>query len=107
MNSRPRIRCALCSLAPRMQPKPERKSSPVLTVILALILIGVIIFGYKKIKPVFDDARQQNQIQRTAPVEKNPSQGQAADTNNSSASDGTNSASDSGADKNNRSEERR
>src|SRR5579859_6691233 len=89
------------------QPEPERKSSPVLTVILALILIGVIIFGYKKIKPVFDDARQQNQIQRTAPVEKNPSQGQAADTNNSSASDGTNSASDSGADKNNRSEERR
>ena len=83
------------------QPEPERKSSPVLTVILALILVGVIIFGYKKIKPVFDDARQQNQIQRTVPVEKNPSQSQAGDTNNSSASDGTNSASDSGADKNN------
>ncbi|HJZ63483.1 MAG TPA: serine/threonine-protein kinase [Candidatus Acidoferrum sp.] len=82
------------------KPEPERKSSPVLTVILALILIGVIIFGYKKIKPVFDDARQQNQIQRTVPAEKNPSQNQT-DPSNSSASDGTNLASDTGAVKSN------
>src|SRR5262249_29985622 len=79
--------------------KPERKSSPVLTVFLALILIGVIIYGYKKIKPVFDDARQQNQIQRTVPVDKNPSQNQVAGADDSSTSDGTNS-SDPGADSN-------
>src|SRR6266480_2658995 len=50
--------------------EPPRKSSPFLTIFLALILVGVIIYGYRKIKPVFDDARQQNQIQRTAPVDK-------------------------------------
>ncbi|HWT89293.1 MAG TPA: serine/threonine-protein kinase [Candidatus Angelobacter sp.] len=50
--------------------EPPRKSNPFLTIFLALILVGVIIFGYRKIKPVFDDARQQNQIQRTAPVDK-------------------------------------
>jgi serine/threonine-protein kinase len=47
---------------------PPRKSNPILTTILALILVGVIIFGYRKIKPVFDDARQQNQIQRVSQV---------------------------------------
>jgi eukaryotic-like serine/threonine-protein kinase len=50
--------------------EPSRKSSPFLTVFLALILVGVIIYGYRKIKPVFDDARQQNQIQNAAPVKK-------------------------------------
>jgi len=50
--------------------EPSRKSSPFLTVFLALILVGVIIYGYRKIKPVFDDARQQNQIQNAAPVNK-------------------------------------
>ncbi len=54
------------------QPAPKKKSSPALTVFLALILIGVIVYGYKKIKPVFDDARQQNQIQRSGGVEKAP-----------------------------------
>lgn len=59
------------------QPEPQKKSSPVLTVFLALILIGVIVYGYKKIKPVFDDARQQNQIQRTGGIEKDPSKAEA------------------------------
>jgi eukaryotic-like serine/threonine-protein kinase len=54
------------------QPEPKKKSSPVLTVFLALVLIGVIVYGYRKIKPVFDDARQQNQIQRSGVVEKDP-----------------------------------
>src|SRR5260221_6070301 len=54
-----------------LQPIEEpRKSSPILTIFLGLILIGVIIFGYRKIKPVFDDARQQNKVQNTAPVDK-------------------------------------
>ncbi len=54
------------------QAPEERKSSPVWSVLLGLILVGVIVYGYRKIKPVFDDARQQNQIQRTTPVEKEP-----------------------------------
>ncbi|PYX53177.1 MAG: hypothetical protein DMG76_26660 [Acidobacteria bacterium] len=54
-----------------LQPVEEpQKSSPILTIFLGLILIGVIIFGYRKIKPVFDDARQQNKVQNTAPVDK-------------------------------------
>jgi eukaryotic-like serine/threonine-protein kinase len=65
------------------QAEPPRKSSPVLTVFLALILIGIIIFGYQRIKPVFDDARQQNQIQKTTPAEKGPAK---TDTNDSSTS---------------------
>ena len=68
------------------QPVSEpRKSSPVWTVLLGLILIGVIIYGYKKIKPVFDDARQQNQIQRTATTEKEPQSTQPADPNTAGA----------------------
>ena len=68
-----------------LQPLPEpRKSSPVWTVLLGLILIGVIIYGYKKIKPVFDDARQQNQIQRAATAAKEPQSAQPVDLNSAS-----------------------
>jgi serine/threonine-protein kinase len=68
------------------QPVSEpRKSSPVWTVLLGLILIGVIIYGYKKIKPVFDDARKQNQIQRTSTTEKEPQPTQPADPNTAGA----------------------
>ena len=81
------------------KPEPERKSSPVLTVILALILIGVIIFGYQRIKPLFDDARRQNQIQKSAPTERDPSKTQSGDPSNTSNSDGTNPNPDSGEDK--------
>src|SRR5215475_7667316 len=73
------------------KPEPERKSSPVLSVFLALILIGVIIYGYKKIKPVFDDARQQNQIQRST-VAENTSTAQPKDPVNSAAPEAENTA---------------
>ncbi|GAC1631608.1 MAG: hypothetical protein NVS9B14_03670 [Candidatus Acidiferrum sp.] len=75
------------------QPEPRKKSNPFLTVFLALILVGVILYGYKKIKPVFDDARQQNQIQRNGAVEKEP--GKIDATENSSASDNATVAADS------------
>ena len=79
------------------QPEPKKKSSPVLTVIMALILIGVIIFGYQRIKPVFDDARRQNQIQKNGSTEKDPKT-QSADPANSGDSDGTkNTSSDAGS----------
>ncbi|MBS1841310.1 MAG: protein kinase [Acidobacteria bacterium] len=77
-----------------LAPTPEkRKSSPVWSVLLGLILIGVIVYGYRKIKPVFDDARQQNQIQRTAPAEKDPPQ--SAQPNDNAAT-GSETASASG-----------
>jgi len=80
------------------QPEPARKSSPVLTVIMALILIGVIIFGYQRIKPVFDDARRQNQIQKSGSTEKDPAKTQSSDPASSADSDGANgSGSDSGS----------
>jgi serine/threonine-protein kinase len=69
-----------------LQPVSEpRKSSPVWTVLLGLILIGVIIYGYRKIKPVFDDARQQNQIQRAARTEKEPQSTQPTDSSTAGA----------------------
>ena len=61
------------------QPEPPKRSSPLLSIFLALVLIGVIVYGYRKIKPVFDDARQQNQIQRSGAVEKDPDKAAAAD----------------------------
>jgi serine/threonine protein kinase len=69
-----------------LQPPPEkRKSNPIWSVVLGLILIGVIVYGYRKIKPVFDDARQQNQIQKTAPTEKEPQSSQPNDSATESA----------------------
>jgi serine/threonine-protein kinase len=63
-----------------MAPVQERrKSSPIWSVLLGLILVGVIVYGYKKIKPVFDDARQQNQIQKTTVAEKEPQTSQQTD----------------------------
>ncbi len=65
------------------QEEPPRKSSPILTAILALILIGIIVFGYQRIKPVLSDARQQNQIQKTAPAQKDPTKTDANDSSTS------------------------
>src|SRR5258708_4867925 len=80
-----------------LQPVEEpRKSSPILTIFLGLILVGVIIFGYRKIKPVFDDARQQNQVQNTAPVDKgatkNPDRDPRATTTEDQTTDATDAA---------------
>src|SRR5579859_1261953 len=68
--------------------QPERKKHPVLTVFLALVLVGVIVYGYKKIKPVFDDARQQNLIQKNGGVEKDSSVDPATAEKPSSATEG-------------------
>src|SRR5262249_43953927 len=69
----------------RLEPvEPSRKSSPVWSILLGLVLIGVIVYGYKKIKPVFDDARQQNQVQRAVEKDRAPTQpGDASQTTNS------------------------
>src|SRR5580704_14190038 len=44
-------------IAPVEEPK---KSSPVLTVILALILVGVIVYGFNKLRPEFQATRELN-----------------------------------------------
>ncbi|HWZ96703.1 MAG TPA: serine/threonine-protein kinase [Candidatus Dormibacteraeota bacterium] len=67
-------------------PEPERKSSPIWSILLGLILVGVIVYGYRKIKPVFDDARQQNQIQRSTPGGQDP---QSTQPDNGSSPAGT------------------
>ena len=71
-----------------------RKSNPFLTIFLALILVGVIIFGYRKIKPVFDDARQQNQIQNAAPVDKGALKNADGDPGAATSGEKTSDASD-------------
>ncbi|HUI75581.1 MAG TPA: protein kinase [Candidatus Acidoferrum sp.] len=44
--------------------KEPRKKSPVLSVFVALLLIAVIYFGAKQIRPVFEAAREQNQAHK-------------------------------------------
>src|SRR5262249_55954488 len=68
--------------------EPPRKSSPVWSILLGLVLIGVIVYGYKKIKPVFDDARQQNQVQKAA--EKDPAATQTSDASQATEAEKTN-----------------
>jgi len=43
---------------PVQAPAPEQKTSTVATVLAAVLLVGVIIFGAQKIRPVFQAARQ-------------------------------------------------
>ena len=50
-------------IAPYEQPK---KKGVFGTILIALILIGVIVYGYYKIRPVFDDARQLNATQQSS-----------------------------------------
>lgn len=75
---------------------PPRKSSPIWSILLGLILVGVILYGYKKIKPVFDDARQQNQAQKAA----DSTGTQPGDNSSVTGSDKTDVSSESAADKN-------
>jgi len=85
------------SIAPLEAPK---KSSPVLTVILALILVGVIVYGFNKLRPEFQATRELNNRSRqesqvpdpstpkSAPSDSNPAASPApasADQPNSSA----------------------
>ena len=50
--------------------EPPRKKNLFLTVFLGLLLVGIIVFGFQKIRPEFEAARQQNQTQKAAVVEK-------------------------------------
>jgi serine/threonine protein kinase len=78
-----------------LQPVEEpRRSSPYLTIFLALVLVGVIIFGYRKIKPVFDDARQQNQTQNAAPVVKGSAKTPEGDPASATSGDKSSGASE-------------
>src|SRR5271154_4208326 len=51
------------SVPPYEQPK---KKGVFGTILIALMLIGVIVYGYNKIRPVFDDARQLNATQSSS-----------------------------------------
>ncbi len=71
-----------------------KKSSPVLTIILALILVGVIAYGFNKLRPEFQAARELNSrprqespasvtptVQKPAPSDTDPSVNPAPTTN--------------------------
>jgi eukaryotic-like serine/threonine-protein kinase len=52
-----------------------KKSSPVLTIILALILVGVIVYGFNKLRPEFQATRELNSRPRQeAPAPVTPTQ---------------------------------
>jgi serine/threonine protein kinase len=85
-------------IAPVEEPK---KSSPTLTIILALILVGVIVYGFNKLRPEFQATRELNNrsrqespapatppVQKSAPSETDPTASPApatTDQPNSSA----------------------
>jgi len=57
-------------IAPIEQPK---KNSPTLTIILALILVGVIVYGFNKLRPEFQATRELNSRPRQeAPIPASP-----------------------------------
>jgi serine/threonine protein kinase len=57
-------------IAPVEEPK---KSSPVLTVVLALILVGVIVYGFNKLRPEFQATRElNNRPRQEAPAPASP-----------------------------------
>jgi hypothetical protein len=48
--------------------EPKRKKNPLLTVLAALFLGGVIYFGVKQIRPVLEAAHEQNRVQSGKPL---------------------------------------
>jgi serine/threonine protein kinase len=57
-------------IAPIEEPK---KNSPTLTIILALILVGVIVYGFNKLRPEFQATRElNNRPRQEAPPSANP-----------------------------------
>src|SRR5258708_13753600 len=70
-------------IAPAPQPK---KSNAFATVLAAIFLLGVIVFGFQKIRPVFQAARQQTQ---TTKATREPARtGTAAEPNSPEKSNG-------------------
>src|SRR6266849_995266 len=72
-------------------PEPPKKKSVVGTIFAALLLLGVIVYGANKIKPVFEAARELHDAQRKegslpAPV---PASSETASTNSGAAPAGT------------------
>jgi serine/threonine protein kinase len=63
-----------------------KKSSPALTIILALLLIGVIVYGFNKLRPEFQAARELNSRPRQeSPTPANPAQTSAPSSTDPSA----------------------
>jgi eukaryotic-like serine/threonine-protein kinase len=56
-------------IAPAEEPK---KNSPTLTIILALILVGVIVYGFNKLRPEFQATRELNRSHQESPVPATP-----------------------------------
>src|SRR6202049_144024 len=70
-------------IAPIEEPK---KSSPVLTVILALILVGVIVYGFNKLRPEFQATRElKRRPRQESPVPATPAQRSAPSDSGPSA----------------------
>ncbi|HTB91939.1 MAG TPA: protein kinase [Candidatus Sulfotelmatobacter sp.] len=77
-------------IAPVEEPK---KNSPALTIILALILIGVIVYGFNKLRPEFQAARElNNHARQESPSPANPDPNSAPSSSDVSASPGSASA---------------
>jgi PEGA domain len=72
--------------------REPRKKNTFLTVLAAMFLLGVIVFGARKIRPDIEAARQRNEALREAESQKAPSASAAGGTTSSSSPVGSGSA---------------
>jgi serine/threonine protein kinase len=71
---------------------PPKKQSVVATIFLGLVLIGVIVYGAYKLRPVWQDAQQLHQEQQKAAAAQVPATSDPAPTSPKGESDGSEAA---------------
>ena len=80
------------AIAPASAPEPPKKKNVLGTILAALLLLGVIVYGANKIRPVFEAARELHDAQKkdaslpgTTPAETTPGNTAGADGTETSA----------------------
>jgi len=80
------------AIAPAAVPEPPKKKNFLGTILAAMLLLGVIVYGANKIRPVFEAARELHDAQKkeaslpgTAPAETTPGDSTGADGTEASA----------------------
>jgi len=80
------------AITPASTPEPPKKKNVLGTILAAMLLLGVIVYGANKIRPVFEAARELHDAQKkeaslpgTAPAETTPGDSTGADGTEASA----------------------
>ncbi len=80
------------AIAPAAAPEPPKKKNVLGTILAAMLLLGVIVYGANKIRPVFEAARELHKLQKkgaglpgTTPAETTPGNSAGAEGTEASA----------------------